>query len=449
MKKATLWLLILLATTASLFPFDTTDVLITRLKVGYHPTEIYSISGEEFIILCAGIDWNHNNQMDEGDEPPSLWYMYSDNNQYTNTMSEKQYTFTYPVKVVDLDFRDQPLPFRAYMSPFNTRAILLNENDGFYEYQIASPNQDKDTVKYTKTKIFDFNVQHFNINNTYNLAVRDTLNHQGYLIRYNPQTKTFIDTIAAQKNIFSSLSFNHNNNTYFYILNSGENDSTHVMIYVLSEQLGINEPKFLKTIPIPDKSHTMWYDNAQTYVLSFDKITRISSPYFYVENYDLKEIGVDSVSFFSKDDNNNNSNLHYFSSYDGNLYGFEKYNYNLILDTIKALGKAEGYIMFNNMIILIATPYTLDHKDDNHVTLYKHATLHSISDLIKKDNLVSPNPVDEILLINLEEEVEYTIYTLNSQLVLQGKGLKIDVSKLPAGAYFIITKKNFSTFIKR
>ena len=63
--------------------------------------------------------------------------------------------------------------------------------------------------------------------------------------------------------------------------------------------------------------------------------------------------------------------------------------------------------------------------------------------------VVAPNPVSEVLYVQLDEALEVSIYALTGQQVLRSESPALDVSALPAGVYFARVVTEGKSFVQK
>jgi hypothetical protein len=89
-----------------------------KLQVGKRPAVVYNWQDGVWLVICAGWDENQNGIKDEGDEPPSIWYFETESIIVT-TIKPGLTDYHQPKKLMDLDFRYQPLPIRIGLDKDN------------------------------------------------------------------------------------------------------------------------------------------------------------------------------------------------------------------------------------------------------------------------------------------------------------------------------------------
>ncbi len=165
----------------------------------------------------------------------------------------------------------------------------------------------------------------------------------------------------------------------------------------------------------------------------------------------------------------------YRSTYlDKNLSGKAEYPFLSIYDTSGVLIKYnEWYSSDSNPDVKVTYPYDLYELDDNRILILcktdQNSSYNSTSVLleleIEKPNIVLenlnsfqfleiyPNPTQTSLIVNTDEEIEYSVYNITGYLIKSGSTSElIDINDLENGLYFIeiIYKNNkfFKKFIK-
>ena len=79
-----------------------------------------------------------------------------------------------------------------------------------------------------------------------------------------------------------------------------------------------------------------------------------------------------------------------------------------------------------------------------------HDLVHSaVQEQSSEMMVVAPNPVSEVLHVQLDEAVEVVVYALTGQQVLRSESHSLDVSALPAGVYFARVVTEGKTFVNK
>ena len=122
--------------------------------------------------------------------------------------------------------------------------------------------------------------------------------------------------------------------------------------------------------------------------------------------------------------------------------------YYLVVGTIKpeyATYDSEGHIVNDPW----PTPFESCGFDLDAVGVI-HDLVHSaVQEQSSEMMVVAPNPVSEVLHVQLDEAVEVVVYALTGQQVLRSESHSLDVSALPAGVYFARVVTEGKTFVNK
>jgi len=318
---------------------------IGEIPVGKRPASVYSTGQGMFYILCAGWDENNNGIKNAEDESPSIWYFWAENMVISSVYPPWAF-FEMPQKLIDLEFEDVKLPYRAlfdeeeeifYISTAKSVEKISIEYLEYYPFKLSATSE---VLLDLKPKFISGHKIQSGISKLY-LSMQDLEHNTGNVLIYDLISNSFYDTIPAYSNV--QMTTTTKNNTELCILNSDESsDSSRLQIVHIAGNIGTGKHLILKDVVIPtDANHIISTPNV--YITSFNNsnITKVNSDYsittFPVQLPDgngPREI-FESQWF---------GNQYWITSYDGNVYSINIEN-SIKYDSLKTYGRAEsGYI---------------------------------------------------------------------------------------------------------
>jgi hypothetical protein len=418
--------------------------LIGEFEVGKRPSQVLMMHDEFVFVFCAGWDVNQNGIQDEGDEPASIWYFWTNNMMITSFQSFSDYSI--PQKLIDLDFRTEQIPLSPILFQDN-REIYIPGPNGITKITIDYAGSNPPTLTATKeilipqVPIAISPGKSKSGHDRLYLSMRDTVNKTGNILVYDMVDKIFYDTIPAYGNVQKSLPYNYDRE--LFILNSDTSSTESKLLVVhVGENIGLGKHLLLKDMAIPTGANFIT-GNGIVYITSYkeSKLTTVD------KDYNLLTGSINLI----KDGGPREIESNWMSSYNGYIYQFQQYNGNVTFtDSLKAYGRAEGMAM-NLMFFTIATPYLEGtYKPDSTITLYGKEPVSVEENKNEVIAAISPNPANNYIILNneiIKGEVE--VYSFTGEKLYTVNTSQINISKLVTGIYFVKSGKNIYNFIKK
>jgi len=415
--------------------FSQLDYPITmRIETGKTPSQIYLTEAGP-IVYCSGYDANFNGEFDDGDEPPSLWFLH-----IAYTTLHGQYDVVGSEKLIDLEFKMPLLPIRNHWDHFNRVLFVINKNS------IDTVSFDYTGDMITKKGKYLDNIENVSAVSTFEkrlyISVRPD-NSSGLVYVYDMEKEVFTDTITAGPGV--QLTEYVPEQDMLIILNEGNFGAADGSIQMVTFEDGKPGTPYL--FPMGGTPNHFLVNREKERII----VTCNASNNIIFMNY---QQGRDTLKLdLPEYDGPRETNLclldmggedpMYFAvpAYDGNVYILDKEGE--IYDTLDAKGKAESVVSIVTDII-IATPFIKGtYTPDTAVTVYtKILSADDIDD--KSDWYVYPNPFRNAFSIETDEEVNVisaeiinilgeTVDNIEAANVLTGT---ISTDILP-GQYFI------------
>ena len=444
--------------------------LVKRLDVGKRPAEIFKLDNDNFggiwIVYCAGWDANGNGIQEDGDEPPSLWYFETAVALISSFNPDWFERITEPQKLLDLEFQNVALPVRFGMMTGDYK-LYIPEPSGLSEISFVIDSYHPVVVSVQKRTILPIDVaavsvgNYLNIINVLYLSIRE--DGKGSVIIYNRDTQKYLDTIPAYPKVqMTQLTYGG-----FIILNEKVSDSELGRIQMVTPQYGkvkhiISQDYEVEGLPVyvdfsivgNDVRTLVTCDSSQQ-IKSYDGSGNLSS--FYL-NTDEQEF----TGFPRKT---------YADGYDSYTVSYNGFIYKNFTTKIRAYGRVESIGMAEFQFVA-ATPYLENNQPDTTVKLISHEPV-SVRD---KNNdvsyLIYPSPSSDFITITLSNK-ELKLFAAEDKVQIfdvlgieVGQSslidntahnssqsgmidlLRIDVSHLTAGVYFIRIGTQVEKFVK-
>jgi hypothetical protein len=419
---------------------------IGEFEVGKRPSQVLIMNDSFVFVFCAGWDANQNGIREEGDEPASIWYFWTFNDQISSFQSFSDYSK--PQKLIDLDFRPEQIPLSPVLFEEN-REIFIPGPKGVTHVKIYPGGTNLPTLTATKEVLIPQIPVAISTGKSKSghdrlyLSMIDKQNNTGNIIVYDLIDKVFYDTISAYSNVQMSLPCN--NGKELYILNSDTlNTESKLQVVHVGENIGLGKHLLLKDMGIPVGANFI-AGNGTIYIVSNYKsnFTTIDQDYNLLTGL-IKLPKDGGPREIAKDKN-------WMSTYNGYVYQFQQYKGNVTFtDSLKAYGRAEG-MAISELFFTIATPYTEgSNKPDSTITLYGKEPVSVEENKADKLPAIYPNPANDYLTLNKEIfKGEIEIYSFSGEKLLTANTTHLNIRNLASGFYFVKSADKMFNFIKK